>query len=113
MATSQNGGDSDPQKPAKRLKTDANDTGNDGEPAAERSISGFEVGRILRDSTREKNIFAHGKVRSENSRESHSVSLLANVTLGLHLKRLFAAFISALRSVCSNGFYALYSALCV
>lgn len=69
MAASQNGGGSDPQNEAKRLKTDGNDAGNDGEHTAERSISGFEVGRILRESAREKNIFVHGKVQSEKSRE--------------------------------------------
>lgn len=72
MATSQNGGDSDSQKAAKRQKTAADGAGSDGDPAAERTVSGFEVGRILRDSVREKNIFVHGKVRSENSRKSLS-----------------------------------------
>lgn len=67
MAASQNVGASDLNTTAKRLKTVENDGGNDGEAAAERCISGFEVGRILRDSAREKNIFLHGKVRTEKS----------------------------------------------
>lgn len=65
MAGSRNGGDS--IKVAKRLKTDENVDGNDDSPAEERSVSGFEVERILRDSAREKNIFVHGKVRAEKS----------------------------------------------
>ncbi|XP_053500877.1 m7GpppX diphosphatase [Ictalurus furcatus] len=67
MAASQNGGGSDPQNEAKRLKTDGNDAGNDGEHTAERSISGFEVGRILRESAREKNIFVHGKLDDQEA----------------------------------------------
>ncbi|XP_060764297.1 m7GpppX diphosphatase [Neoarius graeffei] len=67
MATFQNGGDSDSQKAAKRQKTAADGAGSDGEAAAERAVSGFEVGRILRDSVREKNIFVHGKIDDQEA----------------------------------------------
>ncbi|KAG7322653.1 hypothetical protein KOW79_013999 [Hemibagrus wyckioides] len=63
MAATQNSVESETQRETKRHKPDE----NDGKPAAESSISGFEVGRILRDSAREKNIFVHGKIDDQEA----------------------------------------------
>lgn len=58
MAESENG------RAAKRLKTDAdNERGDVGEVSSDSPVSDFEITRILRDCSREKNIFIHGKVR--------------------------------------------------
>lgn len=58
MAESENDGT------AKRAKTDAdNERGDVGEVSSDNPVSDFEITRILRECSREKNIFIHGKVR--------------------------------------------------
>ncbi|TSV15274.1 m7GpppX diphosphatase [Bagarius yarrelli] len=63
MAAAQNSGDAETHQAAKRLKTDETEAGNNGE----KFISNFEVGRVLRDSTREKTIFVHGKIDDQEA----------------------------------------------
>lgn len=64
MAESENDG------AAKRLKTDAvNERGDAGERSSDSPVSDFEITSILRECSREKNIFIHGKVRVQERDE--------------------------------------------
>ncbi|XP_016397405.1 m7GpppX diphosphatase-like isoform X3 [Sinocyclocheilus rhinocerous] len=60
--------ESENERAAKRLKTDAeDDCGDAGELSSDSPVSDFEITRILRDCAREKNIFIHGKVKDQDA----------------------------------------------
>ncbi|KAM9456231.1 m7GpppX diphosphatase [Clarias gariepinus] len=61
MAASPKGGSGSPHGAQKRPRSDEE------ESAADRSVSGFEVIRILRESAREKNIFVQGKLDDQDA----------------------------------------------
>lgn len=51
--------------PRKKQKTASDTNKNSGDGSADQSIlSKFQIKKVLRDSTREKNIFIHGEVGS-------------------------------------------------
>lgn len=73
MAESENG------RAAKKPKTDAdNEHGDVGEVSSDSPVSDFEITRILRECSREKNIFIHGKVRLQ---ERDKKSLWESLTM--------------------------------
>ncbi|XP_076875402.1 m7GpppX diphosphatase [Brachyhypopomus gauderio] len=66
MATSQDRDAREPERDAKRLKTDAR-AAPGAEAARESRVSAFEPQRVLRDSAREKNVFIHGKIDDQEA----------------------------------------------